>query len=237
MLKNHRRTWSRRAALQLLYSAEITDQPIAELLAAGNALVLENEEQEAARPDDYAIALLQGVEEHREEIDDMVDSSSENWAIERMPIMDRYVNVNGDEIVSPKTLLVRVGTPFSALIEACGGYKSQEDEKILLVGGAMMGSSIPNDDCVVTRTVTSLVCNKKVYYKEEPCIRCGTCVLSCPAHLYPVLVMKAMKTMPVDRQKIKDLKVLNCMECGLCSYSCTSKIPLTDYMRRAKVVA
>lgn len=154
-----------------------------------------------------------------------------------MPIMDRYVNVNGDEIVSPKTLLVRVGTPFSALIEACGGYKSQEDEKILLVGGAMMGSSIPNDDCVVTRTVTSLVCNKKVYYKEEPCIRCGTCVLSCPAHLHPVLVMKAMKTMPVDRQKIKDLKVLNCMECGLCSYSCTSKIPLTDYMRRAKVVA
>ena len=154
-----------------------------------------------------------------------------------MPIMDRYVNVNGDEIVSPKTLLVRVGTPFSALIEACGGYKSQEDEKILLVGGAMMGSSIPNDDCVVTRTVTSLVCNKKVYYKEEPCIRCGTCVLSCPAHLYPVLVMKAMKTMPVDRQKIKNLKVLNCMECGLCSYSCTSKIPLTDYMRRAKVVA
>ena len=91
MLKNnHRRTWSRRAALQLLYSAEITDQSIAELLAAGDAIVLESEDQEAARPDDYAIALLQGVEEHRKEIDDMVDSSSENWAIER-PIMDRSI--------------------------------------------------------------------------------------------------------------------------------------------------
>ena len=92
MLKNHRRTWSRRAALQLLYSAEITDRSIVELLDAGDAIVLENEDQEAARPDDYAIALLQGVEEHREEIDDMVDSSSENWAIERMPIMDRSKN-------------------------------------------------------------------------------------------------------------------------------------------------
>lgn len=153
------------------------------------------------------------------------------------PIMERNVNVNGDEIVSPKTLKVRVGTPFSALIEACGGYKNQDEEKTLLVGGAMMGSSIPNDDCVVTRTVTSIVCNKKANYKEEPCIRCGSCVLSCPAHLHPVLVMKAMKSMPVDRQKIKDLNVLSCMECGLCSYSCTSKIPLTDYMRRAKVVA
>lgn len=154
-----------------------------------------------------------------------------------MPIMERYVNVNGDEIVSPKTIKARVGTPFSALIEECGGYKSDSDEKILIVGGAMMGSSIPNDDCVVTRTVTSIVCNKKVAYKEEPCIRCGSCVLSCPAHLHPVLVMKTMKTMPVDRQKIKELNVLNCMECGLCSYSCTSKIPLTDYMRRAKIVA
>lgn len=153
------------------------------------------------------------------------------------PIMERNVNVNGDEIVSPKTLKVRVGTPFSVLIEACGGYKNPEEEKILIVGGAMMGASIPNDDCVVTRTVTSIVCNKKVNYKEEPCIRCGSCVLSCPAHLHPVLVMKAMKSMPVDRQKIKDLNVLSCMECGLCSYSCTSKIPLTDYMRRAKVVA
>ena len=92
MLKNNRRTWSRRAALQLLYSAEITDRSIVELLDAGDAIVLENEDQEAARPDDYAIALLQGVEEHREEIDDMVDSSSENWAIERMPIMDRSKN-------------------------------------------------------------------------------------------------------------------------------------------------
>ena len=54
MLKNHRRTWSRRAALQLLYSAEITDQPIAELLAAGNALVLENERLFVGTPSQLA---------------------------------------------------------------------------------------------------------------------------------------------------------------------------------------
>ena len=153
------------------------------------------------------------------------------------PVMERYINVNGDMVNSPCTVLARIGTPFSELITAAGGYKDEEKEKVLIVGGAMMGSSIPNDDCFVTRTVTSLVVNEKKHYVEEPCIRCGSCVLSCPAHLHPVLVMKAMKTMPVNKEKIKSLNVLSCMECGLCSYSCTSKIPLTDYMRRAKVVA
>ena len=31
------------------------------------------------------------MEEHKNEIDDMVDSCSDNWAIGRMPIMDRYI--------------------------------------------------------------------------------------------------------------------------------------------------
>lgn len=154
-----------------------------------------------------------------------------------LPIMDRVINVNGDEIVSPKALLTRVGTPFSALIEACGGYKSADKEKTLIVGGPMMGSTIPSDDCVTTRTVTSILVSDKKEYQEEPCIRCGSCVLACPAHLEPVLVMRAMKTMPVDRAKVKSLNPLSCVECGMCSYVCTSRIPLTDYMRRAKIVA
>lgn len=90
MLKNHPKTVSRRAALQLLYSAEITDQTVADLLAQG-ALVFENEEAEAAHPDAYAVRLLEGIGEHKEEIDQMVDSASDNWAIGRMPIMDRSI--------------------------------------------------------------------------------------------------------------------------------------------------
>ena len=73
--------------------------------------------------------------------------------------------------------------------------------------------------------------------KEEPCIRCGSCVLSCPAHLQPKLIMDAMKSMPVDKELIKSLHPLSCVECGLCTYVCTSKIRVTDYVRRAKIVA
>lgn len=91
MSRSHHRTWSRRAALQLLYSAEITGQTIADLLQQNNAIVFESEDKEAVSPDEYTLVLIRGIEEHQEEIDTMLDSSSDNWSIDRMPIMDRSI--------------------------------------------------------------------------------------------------------------------------------------------------
>jgi transcription antitermination protein NusB len=42
-----------------------------------------------ATPDEYAQALVLGVEEHRDEIDAMIRKYSEHWALERMPVIDR----------------------------------------------------------------------------------------------------------------------------------------------------
>ena len=47
--------------------------------------------------------------------------------------------------------------------------------------------------------------------------------------------MEAVKSM--NRDRIKMLNPLNCIECGLCSYSCTSDIAVTDFVRRAKIIA
>ncbi len=153
-----------------------------------------------------------------------------------LPVYERYVNVSGSGINIPTAFKVRIGTPVSCLIEQCGGYKGEEDKTIVL-GGPMMGANIPSDDCIITKTVTSVIVSNHKEYKEEPCVRCGSCVLSCPAHLQPVTIMNAMRSMPVDKEKIKQLEPLKCIECGLCSYVCTSKIPVTDYVKRAKVVA
>ena len=59
--------------------------------------------------------------------------------------------------------------------------------------------------------------------------------LSCPVHLKPVEIMNAMKAH--DRQLVKDLTPLKCIECGLCTYSCTSRINVTDWVRKGKVIA
>jgi N utilization substance protein B len=40
-------------------------------------------------PDPYAVTLVRGVDEHREEIDALLRKVSEHWALERMPAVDR----------------------------------------------------------------------------------------------------------------------------------------------------
>lgn len=152
-----------------------------------------------------------------------------------MAVNKRFVTVIGDGINYPKNFRVRVGTSIKDLIPLCGGYKDPEKEKVFIMGGPMMGVSVPSDDIIVTKTVTSIIILNKTDYKEEPCVRCGSCVLSCPVHLEPVQIMNAVKTL--DKPRIKMLNPLRCIECGLCSYTCTSKIPVTDYIRKAKIIA
>ena len=152
-----------------------------------------------------------------------------------MPVIKREITITGDGIMFPKNFRVRVGTALHDLLPLCGGYKNPEKEKIFILGGPMMGASVPNDDVIVTKTVTSIIVLDKTEHKEEPCVRCGSCVLSCPVHLEPVQIMNAVKTL--DKERIKSLNPLKCIECGLCAYSCTSKIQVTDYVRKAKMIA
>ena len=152
-----------------------------------------------------------------------------------MPVIKRDITVTGDGIMYPKNFRVRVGTSIKDLIPMCGGYKDPEKDKIFILGGPMMGASVPSDDCIITKTVTSIIILNKTDYVEQPCVRCGSCVLSCPVHLEPVQIMNAVKTL--DKERIKKLNPLRCIECGLCTYTCTSKIQVTDYVRKAKVIA
>ena len=82
--KPHGRTLARRNALALLYSSDITEQNADAIVESG------------AYPADvdltsYAEALVLGVEAHRSEIDNRLVSTSENWALDRMPVVDRAI--------------------------------------------------------------------------------------------------------------------------------------------------
>ena len=87
-----------------------------------------------------------------------------------MPVIKRFVTVTGDGINYPKNFRVRVGTSIKDLIPMCGGYKNPEQEKVFILGGPMMGASVPSDDCIITKTVTSIIVLNKTNYKEEPCV-------------------------------------------------------------------
>ena len=158
------------------------------------------------------------------------------WAIKHnRPVIARRISVTGDGIKYPSNLIVRIGTPISLLIEKCGGYKHPCKDKVFILGGPMMGASLPSDDAIISKTVTSILVFDHEEVEEGPCIRCGSCVYSCPTGLEPKQIMDAVKAF--DKPRIKALNPLKCIECGLCSYVCTSHIRVTDYIRRAKMFA
>jgi len=151
------------------------------------------------------------------------------------PVVERRISVSGDGIRYPSNFIVRVGTPVGDLLKRCGGYRHPDIDKVFILGGPMMGASLPSDDCIITKTVTSVLVYDHENREEAPCIRCGSCVYSCPTGLEPKQIMDAVKSL--DKERIKKLNPLRCIECGLCTYVCTSNIRVTDYIRRAKMFA
>jgi len=84
-VKRHERTLARRCALQVLYQSEILDTP-ASAIAVGERHI-----DEEGVLSEYALSLLAGIEEHQSCIDDYLRNTSENWALGRMPIVDRSI--------------------------------------------------------------------------------------------------------------------------------------------------
>lgn len=85
MSKRHERISGRRSAVQVLYTSEIQARPATVLLEEGCCL-----SEEGPLPD-YAVSLVRGVEEHLADIDACLEATSENWAVARMPIVDRSI--------------------------------------------------------------------------------------------------------------------------------------------------
>ena len=83
--KRHERSYAREAALSLLYSSDIAESDVEEVIADGCYPA------DSVDVSEYAEFLVLGVKEHLDEIDERLASVSENWTIERMPVVDRAV--------------------------------------------------------------------------------------------------------------------------------------------------
>jgi electron transport complex protein RnfC len=150
-----------------------------------------------------------------------------------LPVLERLITISGDGIEN-MNFQARIGTLISDLVTLTGGYVEPNKKKVLILGGPMMGVNISEDDVVMTHTTTSLIVNNVEQEEEEPCVRCASCIYSCPVQLKPVQIMNAL--LLKDEELLKALNVDHCIECGLCSYVCPSKIPLTDHMKTSKIM-
>ena len=149
------------------------------------------------------------------------------------PLLERVTTVSGGAVVEPKNILAPCGTKYSDLVAFCGGEKMPPAK--VISGGTMMGFAVSTLEIATTRTTSGLLllpASKVFQYASGACINCGRCVRACPMGLNPALISKA-----VDANDIKaaeDASVMDCIECGACSFGCPAYRTITQSCRRAK---
>lgn len=149
------------------------------------------------------------------------------------PIINRVVTVTGKQVAKPSNFLVRIGTPLTQVVEAAGGLP--EGTGKIINGGPMMGKALTTLDVPVSKGTSGVLlmqeseAQRKV---EGPCIRCAKCVSVCPMGLEPFFLAKAAKNMKYSM--LEGEFIMDCIECGSCSYTCPANKPLLDYIRIGK---
>ena len=155
--------------------------------------------------------------------------------MKRKPLIERYTTVTGKRIKRPGNFLVRIGTPFSQLIEACGGMP--EGNNKVLAGGPMMGKaviSLNTPVCKGTNSITVISGDEAHRKKVQPCIRCAKCVSVCPMGLAPYLIATLSAFKEYERAENED--IVSCIACGSCQYTCPSGRPILDNILQGKAV-
>jgi electron transport complex protein RnfC len=149
------------------------------------------------------------------------------------PLISRVITVTGKSVKQPSNLLARLGTPFSQLMEECGGLPA--DTGKIIGGGPMMGKALISLDIPMTKGSSGLLImnNKEARRAEaEPCIRCAKCVSACPMGLEPYLLSN-ISSQHMWEEAEREC-IVSCIECGSCAYTCPSNRPLLDNIRLGK---
>ena len=68
--------------------------------------------------------------------------------------------------------------------------------------------------------------------EEIACTRCGKCVSKCPMGLMPVQLNSFAKIGDMDTCLKYD--IMDCIECGVCSFTCPSANHITQRIKLAK---
>ncbi|MGE5633056.1 MAG: electron transport complex subunit RsxC [Caulobacteraceae bacterium] len=150
-----------------------------------------------------------------------------------MPLIERIVTVTGKGIKNPSNLLARVGTPFKEVIEQCGGLV--DGCSGIISGGPMMGFAQYSADISVVKGTSGILTiteREAGMQKEYPCIKCARCIDACPMGLMPLKIVQAVKEGNLDAAV--DLNIMDCIECGCCTFICPAKRPLLQYICTGK---
>jgi N utilization substance protein B len=114
---------ARKDALEILFENEIVDRPIEEILR--NRRVARDEV-----PSDFTLRIINGVKENQEKIDDIIIAHTDNWTIDRMPVIDRnIIRIGLYEFLFEKDIPYSV--TINEAVELAKAYGMEESSKFV----------------------------------------------------------------------------------------------------------
>ncbi|WP_312442184.1 electron transport complex subunit RsxC [Stutzerimonas kunmingensis] len=150
------------------------------------------------------------------------------------PLISRITTLTGEALARPMNVEVLIGTPVDELLAFAG--LDQRRLNRLIMGGPMMGFSLPSLEVPVVKTTNCLLASTLEELPPPPpalpCIRCGECAEACPVSLLPQQLH--FFALGQEHEQLKAHNLFDCIECGACAYVCPSNIPLVQYYRAAK---
>jgi Na+-translocating ferredoxin:NAD+ oxidoreductase RnfC subunit len=162
-------------------------------------------------------------------------------AAEGRPVIRKTLTLAG-AVKRPLTLTVPIGMTFREVIEATGGFAT--DDPVLCIGGLMMGETTDDLDAPITKTTTGVVVLPRSHHviqrKLKPakvqaaigksaCDQCRYCTEYCPRFLLgydvqPHAVMRSLAFTATGAAYWNQLASL-CCSCGLCTlYACPEEL-------------
>ncbi|MDR2245605.1 MAG: electron transport complex subunit RsxC [Treponema sp.] len=150
------------------------------------------------------------------------------------PLIDRDLTVSGGACKFPKNIRAPIGTLLSDLPVEFLGIDYDKLRKILF-GGPMMGNAVPTTAIPIQKNTSGIILMtaEETYMDAEgPCIRCARCIRNCACRLSPAIMKEALEAGDLDGAVVAGL--MDCIECGSCSYVCPARIKLVQRFRIGK---
>ena len=152
-------------------------------------------------------------------------------------IQERVITIGGPGVEMKGNYRIPIGTTVRFALQESG---ASDDISRVFLGGPMMGPSVSNLDIPITKGTSGITAFTDAQMAEATghkqiyaCIHCARCVEACPLFLNPSQLGILAKKEEYERMA-DEFHLMDCFECGACSYVCPSHIPLVQQFRLSK---
>lgn len=148
-------------------------------------------------------------------------------------LVERVVTIAGGGVEEGKNLRIKIGTLIEDILNIL--EFSKEKTERLVVGGPMTGAAQYNYNTPILKGTNGILAlGKKDIGKVQKvnCTSCGSCVRRCPAGLVPLEFDRLVDY--GEYKKLLEYSIGDCIECGMCSYTCPSYRPILESIKFGK---